>query len=89
MPALSYELDRPLSEALTESVKAVKVREGSALTDLLSSHQNRSHIFGGVVRWSAEKLVVLDVGPLALCDSAVPPNRLLRKPSGLTRPEAA
>jgi FkbM family methyltransferase len=75
---------RSLSEILIEPVASVKIREATALDELLRTHHNRVVIFGaGTLGLKAIALLrEIGVEPLALCDSD--PTRWNTETSGLS-----
>jgi FkbM family methyltransferase len=83
MPAIALDMIEPLSGLLTESIDEVKAREGSALSDLLSLHQNRCVIYGAgtLGRKAVSLLREIGITPLAVVDSN--PQRWGGEVSGL------
>jgi len=71
MFSITFDLNAPLSRTLTESVDMVRVRETSAITDLLRFWDNRCVIFGcgALGRRAIAKLLEMGIQPLALCDN--------------------
>jgi FkbM family methyltransferase len=62
----------PLSEILVESAASIKIRELSALDELIRTHQDKVVIFGAgtLGRKAVQLLREIGIEPLALCDSS-------------------